>query len=165
MCVAALSAVVGIAQAAVSFAAAQADYEAKAEQWKQNYSNALASGRDEQKQLQLRMIQEDQAHHQKQRANIVEGAEVAAEAEVSAGNAGLSGISLDNILLGIRRKIWDKQTADETNYQNTAQQLEVENKATFQSMMGRINSVQRPVAPNPLGYALQGIGGALGAFS
>lgn len=160
MCV---TAIVAGLQAVVSFAAASEDYEAKAEQWRQNYTNSLAAGRDEQRQLSLRMIQEDDAYHQKQRQARIEGAEVAAEAEVSAGNAGLSGISLGNILLGIRRKVSDKMTANETNYMNTAQQLQVENDATVNRMQSRINSVQRPTAPNPLGYILQGIGGALNA--
>lgn len=166
MCVMAVAGVVlSVAQAAVSFSAANEDYENKAQQWRQNYTNSLAAGRDDQKQLSLRMIQEQDATSQKTTANRVEGAEVGAEAEVSAGNAGLSGISLDNIMVGINRKIAAKQTADRTNHENTIAQLKAQNEATVTQMQSRINSVQRPTAPNPLGYALQGIGGAIGAIS
>lgn len=164
MCVMAIGVAVSLAQAAVSFAAADEDYQNKAQQWRQNYTNSLAAGRDDQRQLGLRMIQEQEATSQKTTANRVEGAEVSSEAEVSIGGAGLSGISLGNIMVGINRKIAAKQAADRTNHENTIAQLKAQNDATVNQIESRINSVQRPVAPNPLGYALQGIGGAIGAM-
>ncbi|KAB2662740.1 hypothetical protein F9K91_21125 [Brucella tritici] len=162
MCV---SAAVAVATSVVSFMSAQADYDLRAEQWQQNYVNALASGRDEQNQLQVRMIQEQDANVQRQHLNEIEGAEVKAEAEVSAANAGVSGISLDNILAGINRKVGMKKVADETNHMNTVAQLSHEMEATNTNIQNRINSVQRPTSPNPLGYALQGIGGAMDAYA
>ncbi|MER9178936.1 hypothetical protein [Mesorhizobium sp. M0767] len=143
---------------------AQADYDARAAEWKQNYVNALSAGRDEQTALQIRMMQEDEGHAQKDQASRIEGAEIAAQAEVSAGAAGVGGISLANILAGINRKVDMKVSADKTNHMNTAMQLTAELKATDTTIKNRINSVQRPTAPNPLGYALQGIGGALKAM-
>jgi hypothetical protein len=167
MCVG-LGAIVGaalsVAQAVVSFSAAQDEYEQKAEQWRQNYTNSLAAGRDDQRQITLRMTQEEEAKSQKTTQNRIEGAEVSAEAEVSAAAAGLSGISLDNIMTGITRKVAMKQAADEATYQNTAAQLTTQLEATNTSIQNRINSVQRPTAPDPLGYVLKGIGGALGKF-
>jgi GTP-dependent phosphoenolpyruvate carboxykinase len=161
----AVGAVVGIAQSVVSFGAAQSDYNARAAQWTQNYKNALASGRDEQRQITLRMTQEEEAFKQKSHQNSIEGAQVAAEAEVSAASAGIAGISLDNILVGIGRKTAEKQTADATNYRNTVQQLTTKMAATNTTIENRINSVQRPTAPNPLGYALTGLGGAFKSIS
>lgn len=154
-----------VAQSVVSFGAAQADYNAKADQWRQNYVNSLAAGRDEQRQISLRMIQEEEATKQRTQLNSIEGAEVAAEAEASAAASGIAGISLDNIMVGIGRKVEAKQAAERANYRNTAQQLNVQMDATNTTIMNRINSVARPSAPNPLGYALQGIGGALKAAS
>lgn len=160
MCV---MAAVAVAQSVVSFAAAQSDYDAKAAQWKQNYENALAAGRDEQKQLQLRIMQEQAGHVQQQQQANIEGAEIRAEAEVSAATGGVSGISLDNILHGINMKIGQKKAAEETNHLNTVAQLNESLKATKSTIQNRINSVATPVSPNPLGYALQGVGGALNA--
>lgn len=160
MCV---GAAVAVLSSVVSFAAAQADYQARAEQWKANYVSALASGREEQQQIQLRMMQEDDALAQKEQASRIEGAEVSADAEVSAGAAGVGGISLANIMTGINRKVDMKVQADRTNHFNTAAQLSEELKATNTNVKNRINSVARPTAPNPLGYVLQGIGGALKA--
>lgn len=161
MCVAVLGLVTGILTSVVQFGAAQADYNARAEQWRQNYTNALASGREEQTAIQIRMMQEEEGLSQKTQLAQIEGAEAVASAEVSAGSAGLSGISLTNIITGLNRKVDQKISADKTNYLNTAAQLTQELKATNTNIKNRINSVQRPVAPNPLGYILGGIGGAL----
>lgn len=161
MCV---EAAVAVASTAVSFMAANDEYENRAAQWQQNYVNSLASGRDEQQQLQIRMMQEQDGHAQQQQLMKIEGSEIAAEAEVSAASAGLSGISLDNILTGINRKIGQKQAAEETNHLNTVAQIGQQLEATNTNIVNRINSVQKPTAPNPLGYALQGVGGALKAM-
>lgn len=156
-----IMAVIAVAQAAVSFAAASAEYSAQSAQWQQNYVNAIKAGAEDQKQIQLRTMQEQDAFAQKMHLANLEGAEVSAEAEVSAGEAGVAGISTTNILNGINRKIVAKQEAERTNYQNVAAQLGQELKATTTQIQNRINSVQRPVSPNPLGYALEGLGGAL----
>lgn len=158
MCV---QAAVAVATSVVSFMAAQDDYDNRAAQWKQNYVNSLASGREEQQQLQVRMMQEQDGHTQQQHMAEIEGAEIASEAEVSAAGSGLSGISLDNILSGINRKIGSKQAAEETNHLNTVAQLSQQLEATNTNIQNRINSVQKPTSPNALGYALQGVGGAL----
>lgn len=162
---AAVGAVLSVAQAAVGFQAAQDDYNDRAQMWQQNYVNALASGRDEQNQLQLRMIEEEEASSQRQRQNIIEGAQVRSEAEASAAAANVGGISVGNIMLGINRQIADKKIAEETNYRNKVRQLQTENEATVNKIQNRINSVPRPRSPSPAGYIIQGIGGALGAFS
>lgn len=161
MCLDPVSLILGAAQAVVSFGAAQQDYDNKAAQWKQNYTNSLAAGRDEQKQLSLRMLQEGEANDQKVRQNAIEKAEISSQAEASAAGAGVSGVSLKNIIHGIGKKINDKVSADETNYSNTITQLGAQMKATNTTITNRINSMQRPTAPNPLGYALQAVGGAI----
>jgi len=161
MCVAALGAIVGLAQSAVSFAAAQADYNDRAQQWKQNFTNAMAAGVEDQKKLQLRATQEGDAFAQKQHLQEVEGAEAKAKAEVSAAEGGITGLSVDNIINGLQRDVLRNQESLNTNYKNTVLQLNAELQGTETTIQNQINSVQRPVAPNPLGYVLQGIGGAL----
>lgn len=162
MCV--LEAVIAVASSAVSFMGAQADYKAREAQWEQNKENALVAATEEQKQTQLRMIQEGEAKTQKDQLTHIEQAEAVASAESSAASAGVSGISLGNIIGGINAKVRMKREADETNHQNTIAQLGMELKASNTRAENRINSVARPTAPNPLGYALQGAGGALGAM-
>lgn len=162
---AALAAIVSVAQSVVSFGAAQDDYNAKAAQWRQNVTNSLHSGAEDQKKLLLRISQEQDAFVQKRHLSEVEGAETAAQAEVSAAQAGVSGLSLDNIITGIGQDISRNQQADRTNYENTVVQLTSELESTNTRIQNNINSVQTPTKPNPMGYALQGIGGAIKAFS
>lgn len=168
MCIgvgAALGAMVSIASSVVSFMAAEEEYQAKAEQWRQNYSNSVTAAAVEQDQLTLRTMQEQEAFHQQMHETNVEGAEVAAQAEVSAASAGVSGISLDNILNGIGSKISAKREADRTNHFNVVAQITEQKKGTVVEAKNRINSMQKPTPPNPLGYILQGVGGALKGFA
>lgn len=159
-----MMAAVSVAQSAVSFGAANDEYNQRAQQWQDNRRNALAAGRDEQKALTIRMVQEQDAYAQKRHMDAMEGAEAAASAEASGAAAGVSGLSLDNILVGIGREAGAKANADKTNYANTALQLSEELKSTNTNIKNRINSVQVPTKPNPLGYVLQGVGGSLSAF-
>lgn len=165
MCPQAAMAAVSIASSVVSFMGASEDYENKAAQWRQNAANSLASGVEDQKKILLRMTQEQDAFVQKRHLAEVEGAEAQAQAEVSAAEGGVSGLSLDNIVTGIQRDISRNQTADRTNYENTVVQLGAELESTNTQIENRINSMQKPTKPNPLGYALQGIGGSLKAFA
>lgn len=158
-------AAVSIGQSIASFAAASADYNAKAEQWRQNYSNSLQSGVEDQKRLILRLLQEQDGLVQKQNQTEIEGAKIKAEAEASAAQSGVGGISVDNIMLGVDRDVARNQEADNTNYRNTVEQLTAELQGTNSTIKNRINSVQRPVSPSPIGFALQGIGGAVQAFN
>lgn len=162
MCVAAVGAVASLASSVAGFAAQQQDYEAKAEQWRQNYTNALAAGVESQKQINLRFTQEGEAYSQKVHLQEVEGAQAIASAEVNSGN--ISGNAVDNLIGGLERDIARNQSVLDTNYKNTVQQLQQENEATNTTIMNQINSVQRPVAPSPLGAIASGIGGVLKAF-
>lgn len=164
MCFQAAAAAIAIAQSVVSFAAADADYNARVEQWQQNRTDALAAGRDEQKALTIRMAQENEAYAQKRQINNIESAEASASAEAAGAAAGVSGLSLDNILVGMGREAERKQSADRSNYQNTVLQLTEEMKGTDTRIKNRVNSVQVGSKPNPLGYALQGVGGAMNAY-
>lgn len=164
MCVAALGAVASLASSVAGFAAAQQDYEAKAAQWKQNFTNAMAAGVDSQKQIALRTEQEGDLYAQKSQLQEVERAEAVAQAEVSAASGGVEGNLVDNLVTGLTRDAERNQQSLKINYQNTVQQLDQENKATETTIMNQINSVQRPVAPSALGYIASGIGGALKAL-
>lgn len=157
-------AAIAVAQSVVSFAADQADYDNRVQQWQENRNAALASGRDEQKALTIRMVQEQDAYSQKRQMNNIESAEASASAEAAGAASGVSGLSLDNILVGINREADRKQSADRINHQNTVQQLTEEMQGTNTRIENRINSVQVGTKPNPLGYALQGVGGALKAY-
>ena len=158
---AALSVGMSLATSVVGFSADQADYSARAAQWQQNYTNSLAAGRDEQNQLLFRTMEEQDAQAQRIHLTNIEEAEVRAETEVSAAAAGVSGVSVDNLIQDVARKAGAKREADRINHQNTVAQLTAELEATNTGVQNRINSVQRPTAPSAAGAILGGIGGAM----
>lgn len=161
MCAPILGVGLSILQAGFGFAAAQQDYAAQSAAWKQNVINSLSAMENEQKQLTIRQIQEEKAKDQKLVVMNIEQAQKQAAAEVSAGEAGVGGISLDNVLADIgRRAAFNRQT-EEQNYKMTAAQLTEEMKATTIRAENRINSVQRPSSPNPLGFILQAAGSGI----
>lgn len=147
--------------AMTSYSAAQQDYAAAAAAWRQNAVNALAAGRDEQQQLLLRTMQEQEAKDQKIGLQNIEEAQKKAEAELAAAEGGVGGISLANVISDIgRRAAFNRQT-EERNYQMTAAQITQEMRATNTRIESRVNSVQRPVRPNALGFFLPAIGSGL----
>lgn len=145
---AAVTLAMGVAQAVAGHQAAQADYEAKSAQWRQNYTNALAAGRDEDRQLTLRQLQEQDAFVQKRHLSMVEQAQKKSEAAVASTASGVSGISVDNILADVDRQAGLNQSTLETNWKNTAQQLQTEKNASVNRTQSRISSVTRPTSPS-----------------
>lgn len=165
MCPPVMMMMVGVAQAVTSFGAAQADYNAKATQWQQNYVNALAAGRDEQRQLTLRQLQEEDAFTQKIHLTNLEEAGKKSEVAVDAAGSGVSGITVDNLIADIGRQAANNRTSLTTNYKNVAEQLNTEQKATVTTEESRINSVARPTAPSPLTLAVGVLGAGVRAFA
>lgn len=150
---------VGVASAVAQYSAAQSDYQARSEQWRSNVVNSWAAARDEQKQLLSRELQEQEAYAQKSHLSLVDQAEKQATAEVSAAGAGVSGISVGNLVADIGRKAATNRVTAERNWMNTAQQLRQEQDATVTRATNRINSVSVPTSPSATGL-LTGIGGS-----
>lgn len=148
--IAALGAVVGIMGSVASFAAKQQDYEAKAAAWRQNVVNAQAAARDDQQQLLVRNLQEQDKTTQDKHVSYIEGAQKAAMAEASAAAGGVSGMSVDNLITDIEGKSALNRTYADMNYKMKAQQIQTQLTGTVTTMQSRIDSMHRPVAPNPL---------------
>lgn len=159
MCAPMIGLAVGIAQSVASFSAQQADYQAKSAAWTQNVINSQAAARDEQRQLQIRGMQEQEATAQKVKENSLEMAEKRSAAEVAAISAGSSGLSLDNLLADLSAQGFRNKTVLETNQKMKVAQLTEELKGSVTKMQNRINSMERPTAPSPLGL-IAGIAGA-----
>lgn len=153
MCVAALP-ILGLAMSAASavvgFAAKQQQYERDVKQYNQNYQNALAANRDDQKQIALRQMQEQQAYQQKDHLAVLEQAEKSAEVNVNAAGAGVAGLSVDNLIGDVSRKTALNRETLETNWRNTASQLQAENNASTNKAQSRIQSMPVPIAPSPM---------------
>ncbi|WP_298951568.1 hypothetical protein [uncultured Methylobacterium sp.] len=167
MCVAALP-ILGLAMSAASavvgFAAKQQQYEREVTQYNQNYQNALAANRDDQRQIALRQMQEEQAFRQKDHVAAVEGAERSADVSVTAASAGVGGLSVGNLIADIGRKTAENRSMMELNWKNTAQQLQAQNDASTKKAQSRIQSMPVPVAPSPLSMFVDIGGSAVKAF-
>lgn len=144
-----LSFAVGAAQSVVQFAAA--NQEAKATE-----QNALQAFSNEQNQLSLRQMQEADATAQKQKQQNLEEAEKKAAVEVSAASAGVSGISVDNLIMDVSRQAARNRQTQFENTKMAVAQLQTEKKGSRSQAQSRINSAPRPSALS----LVAGIGGA-----
>lgn len=149
----------GAAQAVVSYSAQMADYSSQSAAWKANYVNSLAAGRDEDAALTQRELQEEEAFRNKAHLSLLEEAEAKSEGEVMAAGAGVGGISVDAMLREIGSQAAYNRVTEETNWRNTAAQLQLEKKASVTRTQSRINSVARPSKPG-IGSLALGIAGA-----
>ena len=159
-----LSGIVGAMGAVAEHNAKVDDFNRQEAMWKENYVNSLAAGRDEQKQLQTKAYQEQQVTSQKVDEYNREGAVKASIAEVSAASSGVAGNGVTSLIRDIlggaaRNRYWAKE-----NGKATAQQLTQELRATNTRVINRINSVQRPQAPDPSGAMFKIMGGFVGAI-
>jgi hypothetical protein len=151
----------GMMTAGAQYAAARADYNAKAAQWTQNVVNAEAAARDEQSQNLLRQMQEERASNQKIHLQDIEEAEKKSQVVVASADAGVSGLSVDNLIADIGRSAAYNRQVERDNWKMTAAQLQKEMDATETRMMNRINSVPRPTAPSAGAYLLGGLAGGI----
>ena len=144
---AALSIGMGVMQAAATQQAKQADYAAKSAAWTQNVLNAEAAARNEHRQILLHQMQEQDKSVQKDHLSYIEQAQKSATVENSAAGAGVSGISLGNLLDDITQKSQYNRTIVDRNLMFVVADTQANLKSTDDRLMGRINSVERPVEP------------------
>lgn len=144
-----LSFAVGAAQAVATFAAA--NQEAKATQ-----ENAATAFENEQRQSSLRQMQEADAANQKKAIGNIEEAQKVAEVNVSAAGSNVSGISVDNLVMDVRRQSARNRDTIGQNLKMTVAQIQQQKKASQAQAQSRINSAPRPSALS----LVAGIGGA-----
>ncbi len=146
----------GILTFAVSGVQAAAQYSAKREEATTNANNSVEAWKDQQTQLTQREMQEQDALRQKQTQQNIEEAQARAEVQTSAAAAGVSGISLDNLLSDVGRRAATNRQVEKTNTDMIFSQLRQERKGTNSQAQSRINSV---ASPSPLSL-IAGIGSA-----
>lgn len=143
--------------------AANAQAEHQANVMEQTQENARRSHLLEIDQINKRIEQERAAASQSLTENAVEAAKARSTARVSAGEAGVSGISVDALMADFNRQEAVYRHGVRENLLRTTDQLQLEKKASGARRQSRINSAfssQRPVQrPSFLQPALA-IGGA-----
>lgn len=114
----------------------------------QNAQNAKDAQLNDVRQLNLRQDQEAEAKAQKSLANTIDGMKKQGTIQVAAGEAGISGNSVQNIFDQYERANAVNQGTINRNFDNIKNQLENERAGTATTFKSRVNSVQKGYAPS-----------------
>ncbi len=178
-------AVAGIAVAVASTAASlyvadqQADTQAKFQkaavdqrdqEIEENYKLSIASMHDAHKAQQARILQEGEYASGEEQRNAIEAAEARGTARVAAGEAGVSGLSVNALLDDFRAQEARYSYGTRRNLGISTENIEADMIGARATAQGRSNSIPRlakePInRPGYLGAALRIGGDALGAYS
>lgn len=132
--------------------------------YEENRRNALEASAHEQKVFNQRAMQEADKTTEEQRAGLLKAEEVRGATEASAAGAGVTGLSLENLMADVYRKEGTNQMIRETNYRSTVEQLQEQKRGSIITAKSRINSMSPGQPPSALGL-VAGIGSsAVGAY-
>jgi len=156
---------------AISAATTVTDYMAQAQQAeqhnamvKQNQEAAQANLRQEYTAVQTRRIQEEDAAAVEKQAVAKDARAARATAMVSAGESGVSGLTVDALLADIYGKEAEYKDRVTQNTGFTTDNLKAEMKGLQAKAQDRINGIQPMNGPNPLASALKIGASGLNAF-
>jgi hypothetical protein len=161
MCVAALPAALAIAQAAVSYVGATQEANATNALYDQNKAAAVAAANDRYAALNNKTLQEREAASQELFQKQIDALKARATATVSAGESGVTGLSVDALMGDMLAQQARQTQAIQTNYDIQRQYNADEGVATYHNTVARINSARQAARPSPIPYLLQGIGNAI----
>lgn len=137
-----------------SYGAAKREAAAQDQYYLDNKANAERSASYEHGQLELRKAQEMDAAGAKSFDNMLETRAKAAHAEAAAGDAGISGLSIDSLIGDIYGAGGRTNDRIKQNEEMTLAQLSAEGRGIDARMEGRINSVRKGVQPSGLALGL-----------
>lgn len=167
-----LAAAAPFLQFAISAASAVVGFQAEAQQaaaqnelYEANQIAAINSANERYQANAIKAAQEKQAASLEKENAQRDAREARATAEVAAGEAGVSGLSVDALVNSYYQKQSRFEQSLDTNYQMTASYLEAEGKADRANAISRINSVQKAQPPSFAGAALRIAGAGLDAFA
>lgn len=155
------TATLGVLSAYGQQSAAEANAAAQDNAYKQNRINALASMREDYKQVGTRQIQEADAAAQRTQERQAQARREEASARVGAGEAGITGISVEGILRDIAGLSLQDTDAINQGSDWNINQLQAEKSGISTATQGRISSQSKGSAPSKwsmgLGIATAGV--------
>jgi hypothetical protein len=163
MCIAALpllGMIASIGQAAVGFMAASQQAAEQNAYHEANRKAAVAAASDKYASQQNRILQEREAASQELFEKQITAMKARATAVTSAGEAGVTGLSVDALENDLLAQQGRQMQAIQTNWDIKQAHQADEMQSTYHQTVARINSVRKAVAPSPLGFIFQAIGGA-----
>ncbi|QXV74664.1 putative internal virion protein [Rhizobium phage RHEph21] len=151
---------IGAAQQVVSYQAEKTAAEQQNQLYRENAARANQNARDQMFQTQQRMLQEQEKGADEKADTIREAREAKATATVAAGEAGVSGLSVDALLAEFDGRAATRNDRTDQNTEWTLNQLNNEMKGIRSNAEDRINSVQRAAAPSffNTGLKIAGVG-------
>lgn len=161
---AATMAVASAGSAVAGYQGAKAQAEMQNQMHQQNMLNSYAAMRQGYLTYQQRQQQEAEAAAQDIQARRLEAMQQTATANVAAGEAGVSGFSVERVLRDIGATASRDVTTIQQNRDWNVNQLNNEMLGLRTQTKSRILSVPKAMKPRVLPYILQGAGGAAQAY-
>lgn len=158
------AAAIAVAALVMTSASTYAQYEAQTEQANsmnayqnalraQNIENSKAAYLADNTLLNKRLEQERSAAAEEKLKSTIEGEKIKARAVTSAGEANVSGLSVDRLLSGIERDVAFNQGTIKRNLVNTEAQAEANRELLKSSFQSNANSVSPGMYMGPSGLA------------
>lgn len=121
-------------------------YAGAAQESKATDEAARAAYNSDQIQLTRRQIQEQDAASQKAQDITKDEAQKSSEVALSAGSAGVSGVSVENLVADVHRRASSARVNQFANTQAALNQLQMEKTGARNTAQSRINSAPMPSA-------------------
>ncbi|WP_322996964.1 hypothetical protein [Castellaniella sp.] len=153
-----------VAGSVAGYSAAKQQADAQNQMYRDNARDANDAAENQYSALQHRALQERNAAGQKLFQSNIDGLKARSEARTSAGEAGVSGLSV-NALLG---DLWSQQArrddATMQNFETARDDAYAQMDQVKAGTQSRINSVQRAASPSILPFLIGGVANGLGGF-
>ena len=159
-----IGAVLSVAQAAVGFAQQQQAADDQNAYFESNRRASVVAGTDRYASLNNQLLQKREAAAAEMFNKRIEAMKARSTAKVSAGEANVTGLSVNALMDDLDRQHARQLAAIKRNYEFDRNNTEDELVATRNNTISRINSVRQARGPSGAAFALQAAGGVLGAF-
>jgi hypothetical protein len=156
---------VGAAGAVMNYQGQMAQYEAQQQQYQQNIKNARKAALDRYQSQQNQIRQERRKAEGELKETQEDALKARSTARVAAGEAGVSGLSVNQLVADFYGDEGDFLQRVEENYTTRRDAGRAEMKGTEAQAASRINSIPPPVKPSFAGTAVRVAGLGVKAFS
>ncbi|RVB05688.1 hypothetical protein [Mesorhizobium sp. M7A.F.Ca.CA.004.02.1.1] len=149
----------------MGFAQQNQAYEAQQETYKNNRDASNKAAAQTYASIQNRQLQDDAASGQELQKLNIEGMKGRATASVAAGEAGVTGLSVDGLIADYYGQQGRYERTLSNNAQMNASALRGEMDSTRATAEGRINSVDQGQKPSFADAAIRILGAGVDAYS
>jgi hypothetical protein len=160
-----MSFAIGAAQSVMQYQAASAEVERQNALYAQNKQNSLNAFTETQKQLTTRQIQEEESAGAEKFDQALETKKAMATEQVAAGEAGISGLSLEHLMRDLQGQSARFNDRVDQNKDWAVTQLQMEKKGQGYQTLDRINSVQKAIKPSFASVGLRILGSGVDSMT